>query len=212
MEQNFQTSFIPKKPPVPERVSVARPVGLLSAIAFLIFFTMLIATGGLYLYRGFLNKSISQSAGDLTAAKNRFEPSRLETLQSLDKRLRVANEILSSHIATSPIFEALEAITMKSVRYTKFGYKLEGDKNSKATVNISGVAVGYRAVALQSDLFTKNKNLIDPVFSNLTLDDKGNVLFDLVFSVDPGFINYKATLARAVPPVSPEAAPSVITQ
>jgi hypothetical protein len=50
-------------------------------------------------------------------------------------------------------------------------------------------------VALQSDLFAQNKNLIDPVFSNLTLDDKGNVDFDLEFSVDPSFINYKKVLA-----------------
>ena len=53
---------------------------------------------------------------------------------------------------------------------------------------MSGLAIGYRSVALQSDLFAQNKNLIDPVFSNLTLDDKGNVLFDLEFSVDPSLL------------------------
>jgi hypothetical protein len=51
--------------------------------------------------------------------------------------------------------------------------------------------LGYRSIALQSDLFTQNKNLIDPVFSNLTLDNSGNVLFDLEFLVDPSFVNYK---------------------
>ena len=83
---------------------------------------------------------------------------------------------------------------MKTVGYTKFSYNFDGNKNSKIMVQISGVAVGYRSVALQSDLFTGNKYLIDPVFSNLSLDDKGNVLFDLEFSVDPNFIDYKKTL------------------
>jgi hypothetical protein len=59
---------------------------------------------------------------------------------------------------------------------------------------MSGQAIGYRSIALQADLFTKNKNLIDPVFSNLSLNEKGNVIFDLEFYVDPNFINYKQTL------------------
>ena len=59
---------------------------------------------------------------------------------------------------------------------------------------MSGVAIGYRSIALQSDLFAKNKNLIDPVFSNLTLDNSGNVVFDLEFSVDPNFVNYQQAL------------------
>ena len=63
---------------------------------------------------------------------------------------------------------------------------------------MSGQAIGYRSIALQSDLFTtrdEGKNFIDPVFSNLTLDAKGNVLFDLEFSVDPSFVDYKQMLS-----------------
>src|SRR3989344_683420 len=93
MEQNFQTSFIPKKPMVPERAQSSRPIGLLFVLSILILFAVIVATGSLYFYKS----------------------------------------------------------------------------------------------ALQ-------KNLIDPVFSNLTLDNSGNVLFDLEFSVEPSFINYKQTL------------------
>ena len=55
-------------------------------------------------------------------------------------------------------------------------------------------------LALQSDLFTQNKNLIDPVFSNLALDDRGNVVFDLEFSVDPSFVDYKQVLQEETAP------------
>ena len=68
------------------------------------------------------------------------------------------------------------------------------DPNAKVLVKINGTAVGYRSVALQSDFFTKNKNIIDPVFSNLVLDDKGNVQFNLDFSVDPTLIDYTQTI------------------
>jgi len=194
MEQNFQTSFIPKKPIVQDRVVAPRPVGSFAVISIFVLFSMLLATVGLYLYKGITIKSVEQMKNTLNLAKNRFEPSKINELQVLDKRLRASSEILSKHVAITPIFEALEELTLKTVRYTKFSYSVGDEASARVVVKMSGVAVGYRSVALQSDLFTKNKNLIDPVFSNLTLDDKGSVLFDLEFSVDSNFINYKQTL------------------
>lgn len=130
----------------------------------------------------------------LGLAQNRFEPSKITELQVLDKRLRASTEILGNHIAITPIFSALDNITMKTVRFTKFSYDLGTDKNAKVDIQMSGIAVGYRSVALESDLFAENKNFINPIFSNLTLDNSGNVLFDLDFSVDPSFVNYKQML------------------
>lgn len=198
MEPNFQTSFIPKKPIVEERVTNTRSVGVFSVIAIFIFFSTLLATLGLYFYKGVLKSNISQMETDLNLAKNRFESSKIVELQVLDKRLHAASEILSHHIAVTPIFKALSAVTMKSVRFTQFDYEFVGDKEQKIVVKMKGLAVGYRSIALQSDLFSKKdegKNFIDPVFSNLTLDDKGNVLFDLEFSVDPSFVDYKNMLS-----------------
>lgn len=200
MEPNFQTSFIPKKPMMQERAIPARSVGFFTIISIFVLFTVLLATGGLYFYKGILKRNITQMENDLNLAKNRFEPSKITELQMLDKRLRASSEILSRHIAITPVFQALSAITMKTIRYTQFSYALEDDKDSKkprVIIKMSGQAVGYRSVALQSDLFTtkdEGKNFIDPVFSNLTLDDKGNVLFNLEFSVDPSFVDYKKTL------------------
>jgi len=194
MEQNFQTSFIPKKPMIEERAVSSRPVGFLTTISIFIFFTVIIASGGLYFYKGVLSKSIVQMDKDLALAKNRFEPSKINQLQTLDKRLRASDLVLSKHIVVSPIFKALQDITMKTVRYTKFSYDIGTDKNPKILIKMSGQAIGYRSIALQSELFTKNKYIVDPVFSNLSLNDKGSVLFDLQFSVDPSFVDYKQTL------------------
>lgn len=200
MEPSFQTSFIPKKPMVQERVVPARSVSFFTVTSFFILFTVLLITGGLYFYKGIVIKNISKMENDLNLAKNRFEPSKITELQQLDRRLSASSEILSRHIAITPVFQALQAITMKTVRYTKFSYSFGDEKdakNGKVIIKMSGQAVGYRSIALQSDLFTtrdEGKNFIDPVFSNLTLDDKGNVLFDLEFSVDPSFVDYKKTL------------------
>lgn len=194
MEQNFQTSFIPKKPIVQERSNTSRPVGLFLILAIFIFLTMAASAGGIYFYKNIVSKNIVEMEKNLNLAKNRFEPSKITQLQVLDKRLKASQEILAKHVAVSPIFEALSEITMKSVRYTKFGYDLGTSKEAKVLVKLNGQAARYSSIALQSDLFKKNKNLIDPVFSNLALDEKGNVLFDLEFFVDPHFVEYKKTV------------------
>ncbi len=196
MEQNFQTSFIPKKPMIEERVVSARPVGLLMLGSVLVLFTMLLVSGGLYFYKGVTVKSIAKMERDLNLAKNRFEPGRIAELQILDKRLKASTEILSNHVAVSPIFEALEAVTMKTVRFTKFDYSFEDEKKKRIIVKMSGQGVGYRSIALQSDLFAKHEYFLDPVFSNLSLDNNGNVLFDLEFGVDPAFVDYKTVLKQ----------------
>jgi hypothetical protein len=208
MEPNFQTSFIPKAPMVEKRTTPSRPTSLLTIISIFIFFAVVIAAGGLYFYKGIIEKNIQNMNSELVLAQNSFEPSEITQLQVLDKRLRAANTILTNHVDISPIFNTLQALTMKTVRYTKFSYSI-GDNNN-IDVKMSGQAVGYRSIALQSDLFGTNKSLIDPVFSNLSLDDKGNVIFDLDFSVDPSFVNYKQVLLTESNN-SPSASPSVDT-
>jgi hypothetical protein len=201
MEQNFQTSFIPKKPIVEDSTMVSsssKPVGVFMIIAIFLFITVLLGSVGVYLYKDTLAKNVVKMESDLLLARNRFEPEKISQLQKIDKKLSSANEILQKHIAISPIFERLSAITLKSIRYTKFSYEFDRSEKSRVVVSLSGQATGYRAIALQSDMFTKEKYFIDPVFSNLSLDDKGNVLFDLEFFVDPVFVDYKQMIETQI--------------
>jgi hypothetical protein len=194
MDQNFQTSFIPKKPIIEERVTSTQPVSVLLILSIFILFVVLLGTGAFYFYKSSVAKNIGDMQTSLNLAQNSFEPSKITELQLLDKRLNAATEILSKHIATTPIFDELGKITMHTVRFTKFSYDLGTNKDGKVDIKMSGIAVGYRSVALQSDLFAQDKNFINPFFSNLTLDNSGNVIFDLEFSVDPSFVNYKQTV------------------
>jgi len=200
MEQNFQTSFIPKQSMIEERANTPRSFGWLTIVSVVIFLTMVVTSAGLYFYKSLTAKSILKMENDLSLAKNRFEPSKIVQLQVLDRRLRASTEVLAKHVAISPIFEALQKITMKTVRYTKFNYSLNIDPDPKVVVQMNGLAVGYRSVALQADLFSQNKYFIDPIFSHLSLDDKGNVLFDLEFSVEPSFVDYQQMIEVASEP------------
>lgn len=194
MEQDFQTSFIPKKPVIESTVATPGRVSFLTILSLFIFFTIILASGGLFFYKTLLAKNVDKMTNDLNLAKNRFEPSTIVRLQVLDKRLRAATEVLSKHITISPIFQALQDSTMPTVRYTNFSYSLEEKPEMRVKVDMKGLAVGYRSIALQADLLAASKYFIDPIFSNLSLDQSGNVLFDLTFYVDPVFIDYHQML------------------
>jgi hypothetical protein len=203
MEQNFQTSFIPKQSVIEEREKAAPRIGIFLVVAIIVFLTMVIASAGLYFYKTVTLKSIQNKEETLTAAKERFEPSKVVQLQTFNKRLRAASEVLSQHVAVSPIFQALGEITMKTVRYTSFNYILAGDGEPLVKVTMSGEGVGYRSIALQSDLFSQTKYFIDPVFSNLNLTQNGNVSFDLEFRVEPSFLDYQELVRAGASGVAP---------
>lgn len=194
MEQNFQTSFIPKKPVVKERSTTSEPISPLIVIALLILFTVALAAGSIYFFKKLTEKQLDDMKENLKLAQADFETEKIADLQVLDRRLKASAEILSGHVAVTPLFKALQELTLKTVRFTEFNYELGEDRGAPIKIITSGQAVGYRSIALQSDLFIKNKSFIDPVFSNLSLDKNGNVLFDLEFSVEPSFLNYKQAL------------------
>ncbi len=195
MDNNFQTSFIPKKPLTTERSAPIRHVSVTTLIATVIFFASLASLGGVYVYKSVLTKTIASQSADLARAKSAFEPSLINVLQNLDRRINSSEEILNKHIMVSPIFSALSALTLKSIRFTKFSYSIS-DNPTKISVIMSGTASSYKAIALQADALTQNKYLLDPLFSNLSLDEKGNVSFDLNFSVDPALVSYGESLNR----------------
>ena len=104
------------------------------------------------------------------------------------------NEIIDNHITASPVFEILSDLTLKQIRYSEFSFTVDENNSKQATVLLSGKADGYRTIALQADLFSSNRNIVDPIFSNLVLDERGQVLFDLSFEVPIDTILYKNNL------------------
>lgn len=212
MDSNFQTSFIPKKPIVEERTEIKRPMGIFTIAAIFIFIAMILMLVGSYFYRQVLAGDIKSKESTLSLAKGRFEPQRITELQVLDRRLRAASELLGKHIAVTPIFEILQQVTLKTIRYTRFSY--EWTEKGRVLVRLGGIATGYRSIAIQSDLFAENKYIIDSVFSNLSLDEKGNVLFDLEFYVEGSLVDYKQNLQRKtgevdIPTPPPEPVPDL---
>ncbi|MFZ2049286.1 MAG: hypothetical protein WAV25_03265 [Minisyncoccia bacterium] len=204
MDPKFQSSFIPKGP-VASPASFAAPKksgGLFGFIASVIFFIAVVISAGLFGYEKYLLSSIAQRGDDLKQAKEALNPDLIKDLLKLNSRINSTQDILSKHTVLSPLFDFLESTTYKSVRYTSF--KFTNDK--ELTISMGGQARGYAAVALQADTLSRSKYIKNPVFSDLLLDDKGNVLFSFKATLNPEIISYKrqvesGELQTTTPPV-----------
>lgn len=199
MPPNIPTSFIPKRP-IDTTTAVAekrpsRAVGLLSFLTVIIVIATIVSFVGVYLYQKQLVSQKVALEKSINDARDGLGSAFVGDMKRLDARIGAVKLLLQNHIVVSPIFEALESTTLHSVQYKTFKYSFVTDAGTKSQlvqVNLSGVARGYATIALQSDAFAQSTLIRNPVFSNLTIDDKtGAVSFRLTFTVNPSDLSFQ---------------------
>ncbi len=195
MEPKFQSSFIPKGTsgaptpsgvmPSTRRVSSQRDIVSLLAVG--IFVLSLLLALGVFGYTYFLNYRITQMGAQLEAARAALQPETVKELVDLNSRLVSTEALLRRHRIISPVFKFLESSTPKSVRYTDFSFDVT---NSGLQLTMRGAATNYASLAVAAESVNKNPFLKDSVFSDLSLDEKGRVLFSFRSVVDPQLLSY----------------------
>ena len=203
MDQQFQTSFIPKKPVTEARAPVSRgSVSLFSVIAMIIFVVSSVLLAGSYFYRLTLTNQRDSLSIDIGNKTKTFDADFLRKVTVLDKRIKASNDVLAKHTLVSPIFTKLEQLSLKTIQFTKFEMSPSiAPAAGPVSIKMSGKAVNYAAIAAESDVLAgvnsnKNTYFINPIFSNLNLDDKARVSFDLTFSVDKDLVSYTTYITR----------------
>ncbi len=187
-----QQSFVPKKPISGQNKKAKVPPGLFFGVSFIIFILTIGSAVSVYFYKTYKEKKIENMKVSLELAKKAFEPSLIIELKQLDARIKSANEILNKHIAFSEFFDFLEDNTLKTIQFNRFAYSEDGDEGIR--INLSGKAKSYSSIALQSDIFGENKFIKNPIFSGLKLDEKGDIIFDVVADVDKQLVLYKESI------------------
>jgi hypothetical protein len=198
MDGKFQPSFIPKKPLIASNEPVRRKsVGLLTLVASLCFVISLAAAGGVVAWQKILAAKIKQNEEILKKTREQFDPALIQQLKRMNTRIETSKELLSNHISVSAFFSLLSDVTLKSVRFKNFSYSIQGNKIS---VMMKGEADNYNAIALQSDVFGRNKYIKEPIVSNLVPEQTGMVSFDFSAFIDTSLVLYKNS--RPAPAVS----------
>ena len=195
MEQ--KVSFIPKKQ-IPKAIGQKRPivVNLFMFIAVIVFLGTLAIAGGLYFYRALLERNIASLSQSVARVEEVVSTEIIKNLRNVDIRINVAEDLINQHKAVSSLFEALEVLTLKKVRFSQFSYSLNQEGTSN--ISLSGEADNYKALAFQSDVISKNEYFKNPIFSNFGLNIFGNVTFDLESDISNDLILYKNNLDSVI--------------
>src|SRR3989344_2575657 len=207
MEPKFQSSFIPKGPITSTASSFStRPKikekGLLAFLSLVIFIISVLLAVGIFGYKFYLKYRIEQMGSDLekTLVTIRPEPKIIRELIRFDNRLASTKELISKHYILTPLFEFLEISPPVTVRFNNFSYVMN---EQGLKLSIRGEARGYAAVALQADIFNKSSYFKNLVFSNLTLNEKGDVNFSLEATVDDNLVSYHRMVEGITPAIEP---------
>jgi len=206
MEPVISTSFIPKRPVSTEPATSTHhsgSVGLLSFITFIIIAGTVVAFIGIYLYQQSLTSEQAKVQASITQAQNSIGNNFVSDMQRLSDRINSVKTLIQNHVVVSPIFAALQATTLQSVQYQTFTYQFITDPTTNAKmveVDITGTALSYATLALQSDAYAQSSIIQNPIFSDLVVDDKTQQIgFKLVFNVDPNSLSY-VTFINSLPP------------
>ena len=190
MVVQFQTSFAPKKTLVaaPTTRASGHSVNIFAIISIAIFVLTVVAATSVYIYRSHLITSIGDMDAQLAAARKSFEPEFIDKASRLSARIDASRTLLGKHTAISPLFDILEKKTLENVRFTEFNFTVS---DRTIIASMTGEAKSFNAVALQSDVFGAEPAFIDPVFSNFTLNDEGDVVFNFETKIDPSLLLYR---------------------
>lgn len=209
MDSQSQTSFIPKKPIIQTGYSYEnRGVSVVTIICVIIFFAAVALSVGAYLYKGYLEKSLTDKRETLERARKGFDLDTVRDLKRLGSRIEESQKLLDQHIAVSAFFDILEDATIKYVRFLDLSLAIPSRElevgaieTSQVSNSVGGVqfkargnAKNYTSVALQSDVFNRTKGFREPIFSDLSLDSNGNINFSVSAIVDPQLIKFRSVI------------------
>ncbi len=163
----------------------------------LIFLLSLAMAGGVFAYKKVIIGHINDMDALLVKAKNAFEPSSLNNLSKLNKRIEAAKKVVATHSVVSPLFDLMENDTLATIKFDSFTYTLKDDGSNSISVN--GQAKNFSSIALQSDIFGQDTHIKGPAFSDLNPDASGNIGFKFNASIDPSLLSYKNAYLTATP-------------
>ncbi len=205
MDNRLQATFMPRQS-APSGEAFERrksPPNFFMLAGVVLFLIVLGLTGGLYAYKNVLTKGNEAKRAAIQDAIRNFEPELTKELTSLKSRMDAAKTLVQNHKAFSLLLGLLEMNTAQTVRFSDFSYAVAPD--NKISLSMRGESRTYNAIAFQSDVFSKVPQLKNPMFKNLSLDDKGVISFNVTAELEPSAVAY----SRIVSPTAPILPPTI---
>lgn len=205
------TSFVPKQPVSPQLRKQKQGINLFLIIGTALLILSGAAAGMAFGYERYLESARDSKAEEIAQAQREVNINTVEGYLRLRDRLNASSQILDQHVELSEFFDALEARTLQSVRFSSLTITVDADR--VAEIQMEGTARTFNALAAQSNEFAQEKQIKRAIFSGITTNENGTVGFSLTAVADPRLITAGEVLPgiRDTEPavnVSPSTAPA----
>lgn len=187
MAPNFQSSFIPKDSPTQSPLQ-KKSVGLFGMLSILLLIISIALAAGLFVYSGIVKSNIESLKSEMDQSVNSIDEKTISEMTKFSDRLNVVQGIVSKHQVISNFLSLLSSLTVNNVEYNEFHYSIM--QSGTVLVTLNGKARDYATLALQQDIFSKNKYIKSSKFEELQLSGKGQVSFKLTIEADPEITLY----------------------
>lgn len=210
MPGSSDASFIPKRGTNKRSKKAAKNrVYLFTLVSYILLFTTLIATAGVYFYNRYVDQQLQVAIADLNTEISSFKQADMERVQAFDLRLRQAKDRLDNSVSVSSIFEALESATINTVRIADLSIKRNADTEFELDASIETNT--FDSSLFQRGVFERNKVVESIEIENIDIQkdidglaSDSKVFFTAKLTVPVGVIPFvpEAQAASTPPPVS----------
>lgn len=150
------SSFIPKRPTQKKPVAKSfRKIYVLSYVSYLVFFTTLLAAGGVFLYQLSLTSELNGLKEDLVAQRDQFNQADLDRVRNLDYRIDAARQLVNNHASLLTVLNALDETIADPVQLLSFNYNRTEDPR-RPRLALSAIASQFDEVIFQERVLSGN--------------------------------------------------------
>ncbi len=169
-------SFIPKRGPVNKKKqgAASRPVYVFTIISYILMFSTLIATGGVYFYGKVVDKQLSNEVAALNTAISSFSESDMQRVLEFDLRLSQAEDRLSHSVSVASVFDALESATIDTVQVASLDLKREKDEQFILAATIE--TDSFDSTIFQRGVYQRNQTISNVAITSLQNGNTSNLI------------------------------------
>lgn len=161
-----RSSFSQAPGVIPMQLKKKHTIRVFSLLGTLLMIVSLIATAGVFFYKGHLEKQLSAAQAELNALSDSDNERRMAEIEVYDRKLNVAHNLLDNHIAVSRVFAKLEDVTKQTIQFKSFEFLYDPGFEAELTLTGDTPELGY--VALQKTQLFKDGIFSDFMVRSIT--------------------------------------------
>ncbi len=203
------TSFVPHSPTAAAQRYRFDFIGAFGFLAYFILFIVVAMAIGVFVYGTILTSTLESKDTELATANENTNKPQAESFVRLNDRLNSSQALLDKHVAFSSFFTTLGNLLPLTIRFSSMHLGIAD--GTKITLEGTGTAKSFNALAAASFDFAADGRIKDAIFSHIVVNKDNSVSFSLSAVIDPKLTTFTAAMLTAAPVQAPPASSATST-